>query len=94
MQRRRVVDGSGNSLRNRSAFGVKFWLRPAPPLRGRYVLVIERAVVELVIRMRTNRRSLRLEHLSDLSKRLAPIDPSSLEFHRNGYILLWPITRA
>lgn len=58
------------------------------------MLVIERAVVELVIRMRTNRRSLRLEHLRDLPKRLASIDPPRLEFHRNGPILLWSIARA
>lgn len=58
------------------------------------MLVIERAVVKLVIRMRTNRWSLRLENISDLFNRLAAVDPSSLEFRRNDSILLWPVTCA
>ncbi len=44
--------------------------------------------------MRTNRGSLRFEHLSDLSKCLVPIDPPGLEFYGNGSILLWPIART
>jgi len=44
--------------------------------------------------MRADRRSLRSEHLSDLSKRLVSIDPPGLEFNGNGSILLWPITRT
>jgi len=57
------------------------------------VLVIVRAKVKLVCRVRTNRGSLRLEHLGDLFERLATIDPPGLEFHRNGSILLWPTPR-
>ena len=44
--------------------------------------------------MRTNRRSLRFEHLSDLSKRLVSIDAPGLEFNGNGSILLRSITRT
>lgn len=93
MQRRRVVGDSANLLGNRSALGVRFWLRTTPPLRRCYVLVIVRAIVKLVCRVRTNRWSLRLEHLRDLFERLATIDSPGLEFHRNGSILLWPTPR-
>lgn len=44
--------------------------------------------------MRTNRRRLCLEHLSDLPKCLVTVDPSGLEFRRNGSVLLWTITCA
>lgn len=44
--------------------------------------------------MRSNGRSLRLKHLSDLTQCLATVDSSRLEFCRNGSILLWPATRA
>jgi len=93
MQRRRGVGDSANSLSNRSALSVRFWLRPTPPLRRCYVLIVVRAIVELVCRVGTNRRRLRLEHLSDLFKRLATIESPGLEFHRNGAILLWSTPR-